>query len=68
MFMHDQVAGEAKRADYLPAVEHPKSGHSEDYRESISAVVCNIVISLSHDDEYPPFLGGIQFSLTNADN
>jgi hypothetical protein len=25
-------------------------------------------ISLSHDDEYPPFLGGIQFSLTNADN
>jgi hypothetical protein len=24
--------------------------------------------SLSHDDEYPPFLGGIQFSLTNADN
>ena len=25
-------------------------------------------ISLSHDDEYPPFVGGIQFSLTNADN
>jgi hypothetical protein len=25
-------------------------------------------ISLSHDDEYPPFLGGIQFSLTNAGN
>jgi hypothetical protein len=25
-------------------------------------------ISLSHDDEYPPFLGGIQSSLTNADN
>jgi hypothetical protein len=25
-------------------------------------------ISLSHDDEYPPFLGGIQFSLINADN
>ena len=25
-------------------------------------------ISLSHDDEYPPFLGGIQFLLTNADN
>jgi hypothetical protein len=25
-------------------------------------------ISLSDDDEYPPFLGGIQFSLTNADN
>jgi hypothetical protein len=24
--------------------------------------------SLSHDDEYPPFLGGIKFSLTNADN
>jgi hypothetical protein len=21
-----------------------------------------------NDDEYPPFLGGIQFSLTNADN
>jgi hypothetical protein len=27
-----------------------------------------LLISLSHDDEYPPFLGGIQFSLTNADN
>jgi hypothetical protein len=25
-------------------------------------------ISFSHDDEYPPFLPGIQFSLTNADN
>jgi hypothetical protein len=25
-------------------------------------------ISLSHDDEYPPFLGGIQFSLTISDN
>ena len=25
-------------------------------------------ISLSDDDEYPPFLGGIQFSLTNAGN
>jgi hypothetical protein len=23
------------------------------------------LISLSHDDEYPPFLGGIQFSLIN---
>jgi hypothetical protein len=23
-------------------------------------------ISLSHDDEYPPFLGGIQSSLTNG--
>jgi hypothetical protein len=27
-----------------------------------------VSISLSHDDEYPPFLGGIQFSLANADN
>jgi hypothetical protein len=26
------------------------------------------LISLSHDDEYPPFLGGIKFSLSNADN
>jgi hypothetical protein len=25
-------------------------------------------ISLSHDDEYPPFLGGIQFSSSNADD
>jgi hypothetical protein len=25
-------------------------------------------INLSHGDEYPPFLGGIEFSLTNADN
>ena len=25
-------------------------------------------ISFSHDDEYPPFLCGIQFLLTNADN
>jgi hypothetical protein len=33
--MRDHIAGEAKRADCLPAVEHPKSGHSEDYRESI---------------------------------
>jgi hypothetical protein len=23
---------------------------------------------LSHDDDYPPFLGGIKFSLSNADN
>ena len=36
--------------------------------------MCDVIIegvysiSLSHDDEYPPFLGGIQFSLTNADN
>jgi hypothetical protein len=25
-------------------------------------------LGLSHHDEYPPFLGGIQFSLINADN
>jgi hypothetical protein len=25
-------------------------------------------ISLSNDDEYPPFLGGIKFSLSNAGN
>ena len=31
-------------------------------------IVVGTPISLSHDDEYPPFLGGIQFSLTNADN
>jgi hypothetical protein len=62
---HDYII--SNRGEISARAETIKYQNFQDSRIRSIALFAS-AISLSHDDEYPPFLGGIQFSLTNADN